>query len=321
MNQKSYMTIIVILATLVAGVLTYTLATNWDNLFTTGTKGKAGPADDPKLKSKSTIKTGKDGTETTRTAEKKDNPGPGKPVKKTDRLEEEIAEAKRLENENKYLEARKVYRQLLSRTREPARIQEEIYRLNITMLFSPLITGPPDGPKSEIYTIEPGDTLVKIAKQHNTTIDLLKGSNRISDPRNIQIGDRLKVVTDTFTIIINRTKNELSLIAGEIVIRKYAIGTGKFSKTPLGDFTIRNKMIEPPWKGIPYGDKEKNILGTRWMGIMNEDDSIKGYGIHGTWQPETIGKSVSQGCVRMHNRDVEELFKIVPVKTKVHIIE
>ena len=78
--------------------------------------------------------------------------------------------------------------------------------------------------------------------------------------------------------------------------------------------------MEPEWKGIPYGDP-KNILGTRWMGITDAQKTLKEYGIHGTWQPETVGAYVSKGCIRLLNDDVEELYKIVMIGTPVTIIE
>jgi lipoprotein-anchoring transpeptidase ErfK/SrfK len=48
---------------------------------------------------------------------------------------------------------------------------------------------------------------------------------------------------------------------------------------------------------------------------------VRGYGIHGTWEPGTIGKQASAGCVRLGNADVEELFIIIPVGTPVTIVE
>ena len=47
---------------------------------------------------------------------------------------------------------------------------------------------------------------------------------------------------------------------------------------------------------------------------------LKGYGIHGTVDPGSLGQQVTQGCVRMSNSDVEELFSIVPTKTEVTIV-
>ena len=99
----------------------------------------------------------------------------------------------------------------------------------------------------------------------------------------------------------------------------------KEGKTPEGTFVIATKIPEPPWyrddgKMIPFGDKE-NILGTRWMSIKATGDtpSAEGYGIHGTWDVGSIGKAESAGCVRMINSDVEELYSLVPVGTRVVI--
>jgi lipoprotein-anchoring transpeptidase ErfK/SrfK len=66
---------------------------------------------------------------------------------------------------------------------------------------------------------------------------------------------------------------------------------------------------------VPAASPE-NILGTRWMGLDKP-----GYGIHGTTDPQSLGKQVTQGCVRLSNRDVEELYTIVPLGTEVTIIE
>jgi len=243
-----------------------------------------------------------------------------KPDKDLEKYAPELATAKQLEAEKKLPEAKKAYESLLSSFSNPATLQKEIYRINIAILFSPQQTAPPDGPKTEVHTVVAKDTVEGIAKKYNTTVDLIKESNGIKDVRTIQIGNRFKVVNDEFSIIVSRSKNTLTLLAGDIVMKEYTVGTGEYDKTPIGDFKIRNKIPEPPWKGIPYGDP-KNVLGTRWMGLINEGDTVPGYGIHGTWEPETVGKSVSQGCIRMVNEEVEELYKIVPVGTKVKIIE
>ena len=87
-------------------------------------------------------------------------------------------------------------------------------------------------------------------------------------------------------------------------------------------FTIEEKVPEPPWSPpgrtpLPYGHPE-NILGTRWMGFKPTPE-YAGFGIHGTTKDETIGEAASNGCVRMHNADVEELFDLIPRGTLVEI--
>ena len=71
---------------------------------------------------------------------------------------------------------------------------------------------------------------------------------------------------------------------------------------------------------VPFGDPA-NILGTRWMSIRATGDTedISDYGIHGTWDNSSIGKAESEGCVRMRNEEVEELFALLPVGTPVLI--
>ena len=73
--------------------------------------------------------------------------------------------------------------------------------------------------------------------------------------------------------------------------------------TPTGTFTIVNKAVNP---GGPFG--------ARWMVLSKPH-----YGIHGTNKPSSIGKTVSHGCVRMYNKDVIELFNLVPIGTTVKI--
>lgn len=193
-------------------------------------------------------------------------------------------------------------------------MEKELGKVNVLLLFSPLLTQ-----DSTEYVVNEGDTLIAIAQKYNTTIDLLKVSNNIKSSF-IKPGDRLKAVTAKFSIVVDKTRNTLILKADEKMIKLYHVGTGTSGSTPAGDFQITNKLINPPWyktgEGVvPYGDP-KNILGTHWLGL-----NITGYGIHGTWEPESIGKQSSAGCIRMLNEDVEELFKIVPSGTPVTVVE
>ena len=87
----------------------------------------------------------------------------------------------------------------------------------------------------------------------------------------------------------------------------------------MGTFKIITRIPNPVWYtqgAVVPTDSPENVLGSRWMGIDK-----KGYGIHGTIDPEAIGKQATAGCVRMTNRDAEELFDIVPVGTEVTIVD
>ncbi len=176
------------------------------------------------------------------------------------------------------------------------------------------------------HVVQPGDYLQKIARASNTTVELIKSMNGM-ETDTIRIGARLLVFSGEFSILISKSENVLDLMLGERLFKRYLVGTGTFGRTPSAEFTIYDKIIEPPWtrppdnQRIEYGDPE-NVLGTRWMAIRSADNpELTGFGIHGTWQRGSIGSSSSAGCVRMLNEDVEELFDLVPRKTRVTIIE
>jgi len=70
---------------------------------------------------------------------------------------------------------------------------------------------------------------------------------------------------------------------------------------------------------LPYGDPG-NILGTRWIGFVDTEQH-EGFGIHGTSDESSVGKNVSNGCVRLRNADVEELFGMLAPGEKVRIVK
>jgi lipoprotein-anchoring transpeptidase ErfK/SrfK len=183
------------------------------------------------------------------------------------------------------------------------------------ILFSNIVT-----PESELYTIMPGDSLAKIANKYSTTIELIKRANNLKSDI-IMPYTKLKVQSSPFTIIVDNTQCVLTVLLGDQVIKTYDVATGKNNSTPIGTFKIKDKLIDPVWynKGtaVPAGSPD-NVLGTRWMGLTTEEP---GYGIHGTTAPESIGYQSTEGCVRMRNSDVEELYSIIPVGTEVTIIQ
>jgi len=168
------------------------------------------------------------------------------------------------------------------------------------------------------YDVRPGDSLAKIAKQFGTTVGLIKRINHLERDV-IFMGQKLKVCQIKFNIFVDKSDNILKLRSGDALWKHYTVSTGLNNSTPVGTFTVETKLIDPPWyrpgKIVPSGDPE-NALGSRWLGF-----DLKGYGIHGTIEPETIGKQITNGCVRMLNKEVEELYDIVPKGTEVTIID
>lgn len=224
--------------------------------------------------------------------------------------------AKNSLNKGELLAAKSTYQQLINEFPNSPEIinwQKKIEEINISLLFSPLLTG-----KSVLYEIKPGDTLAKIAKEFKTTADLIKKSNGLTDDR-IIVGRKIKVWVAPFSIVVDKSQNILILKTDEQVIKTYTVSTGINNSTPTGTFKIINKLSRPSWFKagvvVPPSSPE-NILGSRWLGF-----DLPGYGIHGTTDPQSLGKQVTQGCVRMSNSDVEELYTIIPIDTKVTIVD
>ncbi|GGE03578.1 hypothetical protein GCM10011571_00540 [Marinithermofilum abyssi] len=112
-------------------------------------------------------------------------------------------------------------------------------------------------------------------------------------------------------ILVDLSERRLFLMEGNRVLRSYPIAIGKIlSRTPVGIYRIINKVPYPYTR--PGGPLTP--YGTYWMGL-----SRRGYGIHGTNRPSSIGKRVSRGCIRMYNRDVEDLARRVGIGTIVII--
>lgn len=107
-----------------------------------------------------------------------------------------------------------------------------------------------------------------------------------------------------YRITVDLSERKLYLYDKDKLVKTYPVGIGRMlTKTPNGEFLIVNKLPNP---GGPYG--------AFWMGL-----SKRHYGIHGTNRESSIGKRVSRGCIRMHNKDVLELAKLVPLGTHVTI--
>jgi lipoprotein-anchoring transpeptidase ErfK/SrfK len=110
-------------------------------------------------------------------------------------------------------------------------------------------------------------------------------------------------------ILVSLPDRKLALIEDGEVKKVYPVAIGKVTTpSPSGSFQIVNRVTNPTYyhKGQVVEPGPENPVGTRWIGLNQ-----KGYGIHGTNAPRSIGKAASHGCIRMAKKDLEELFEIV----------
>ncbi len=220
------------------------------------------------------------------------------------------------ETQQQLVEARAMYRMLLEKFPDSplvAQTQAKLGHVNIALLFSPIVTD-----LDIVHEVRPGDTLGKIAVANGTTVEFLKKTNGLKS-NVIRPQQKLKVPKGHFSIVVDKSQNQLLLTEDNQFIKSYTISTGKDNSTPVGTFKVVTKVPNPVWYkqgAVVPADSPENILGARWLGIDKQ-----GYGIHGTVDPGALGHQVTAGCVRMSNADVEELFDIVPLGTEVTIVD
>lgn len=195
--------------------------------------------------------------------------------------------------------------------------RQEVVKL-LDRLNGELVFSRKKSPDSITYTVKSGDALARIGKAYRITPEFIKRINYLTSNL-IHPGDQLKVFQGPFDIVIEKAKFRLGVYRNGIFIKEYLIGLGKNDSTPTpeGEFVVTNKMIDPAWD--PQGPEfaaagaPDNPLGTRWIEFAPH------YGIHGTIEPKSIGKEASRGCIRLLNREVEELYDLVTYGSNVTI--
>ncbi|WP_073200515.1 L,D-transpeptidase family protein [Gracilibacillus kekensis] len=161
-----------------------------------------------------------------------------------------------------------------------------------------------------LHTVKQGETLYQISQDYRTPLSVIISANPTINPNIIYPGQTIVIPgfpqpeTIPYQIEVSVNNRTLRLLKDGVVQKQYPIAVGSILHgTPVGNFIIINKAPNP---GGPFG--------TMWMSLSKEH-----YGIHGTNDPSSIGKAVSRGCIRMYNKDVEELASIVPIGTSVII--
>jgi L,D-transpeptidase catalytic domain len=119
-------------------------------------------------------------------------------------------------------------------------------------------------------------------------------------------------------IVVSLEDRKLALVEDGQVRKIYKVAVGKPSTpSPTGTFTIERRVANPVYQhdGKTIQPGPGNPVGTRWMGL-----NVRGYGIHGTNAPKSIGKAASHGCIRMAKADLEELYELVAVGDTVELV-
>ena len=166
------------------------------------------------------------------------------------------------------------------------------------------------------YRVRPGDTLERIAETYEVTPRLLAKINGIRDPWSLEPGEELKVVRGPFDATVDLDKLELTLNLQGRYAGRFSIGTGNDYPQLEGSHTVREKMIGPTYfgrDGTIAADDPENPLGKHWIGLENR------IGIHGTNYPRNVGAVGGRGAICLGDRDIDDVFDILTVGSRVVI--
>ncbi len=189
------------------------------------------------------------------------------------------------------------------------RVRQGLHELADQIHLGPRIV--PQTPHVTQYQVVRGDNLSRIGWQFLVPYELIMRINGLSSS-GIRAGQTLKVVQGPIHLVIIKRNFELQAWLEEACLRSYPVGLGSDDSTPAGTYTVQKRLKAPayqprhrPRSDWREGGAEDNPLGTRWIEFRES------FGIHGTIEPESIGRTVSEGCIRMHNQHVEEIYDMV----------
>jgi lipoprotein-anchoring transpeptidase ErfK/SrfK len=187
----------------------------------------------------------------------------------------------------------------------------------------------------ESYAIASGDAISRLPRKRELAIDwrLLKRVNGLTedDLTRLKVGQKIKLVRGPFHAVVNKSDYRLDIFSGSpdepenwVYIRSFKVGLGEGNGTPVGNFVVKSRQVNPPWTNPRTGEKfsaddPKNPIGEYWVGWegVGASAAFKGFGIHGTIDPSSVGQQKSMGCVRLLNEEVAMVYEFLTERISV----
>jgi len=200
-----------------------------------------------------------------------------------------------------------------------------INNLASALFFSPNIV--PGDISSQSYVVKKGDSFARITSREKLAINwrFIQRINQIASEKALRADMRLKLAHGPFDGEVIKADYRFNIYAGtgseRVMVASFPCGVGTNDSTPVGAFKVRtgSKLIDPEWSNPRTGEKfksndPKNPIGERWIGLQGttpETAKFTGYGIHGTVEPQSIGKQMSMGCVRLGDAEVQVVYELI----------
>ncbi|MCC8189578.1 MAG: L,D-transpeptidase family protein [Planctomycetes bacterium] len=203
-----------------------------------------------------------------------------------------------------------------------------LVKKNLTSLNDAIFFGSGATKLARYHRVESGELLGSIANKYRVDYESIARINGIH-PNRIRVGMDLKIIVGEVEIIVRKNSNSdlpptVTWFLDGRWMREYQSCVGEGDKTPPGTYQLTSKERDPSWTNPLNGqllsnDHPDNILGSRWMAMKGMN--TQGMGIHGTTVDDSVPGYTSAGCVRLLNRDVEELFSFARIGARVIVYE
>lgn len=195
-------------------------------------------------------------------------------------------------------------------------------------------------PYTSVYKIAKGDSLTKVvAKQKlGVTHSFIQAINRI-DPNRLRVGQQIKLVGGTVHAAVSKSDFTMDLYLQmdgqpKAFLKRITVGLGKEDGTPAGSWEVLAKASRAKWTPPPSAVATAAIewgkpgypLGRDgyWIALVGTDDNTRrctSYGVHGTNEPESIGKAASLGCIRLADEDIEFVYWVMSEKLSTIVVK
>lgn len=166
------------------------------------------------------------------------------------------------------------------------------------------------------YEVQQGETLQQVADRYQIPWQLLAKINGITDPLQVQPGEKLKVVRGPFSAVVDLNQKHMTLWIENRYAGSFPINVGRDMVATSGTFEVKDKVENPNYYGpdqVIGADDAANPLGEHWISLGQQ------LGIHGSNDPQGPARADERGCIRLSDRDIHDVFDILSVGSKVVI--
>eukprot|EP00752_Nemacystus_decipiens_P016571 g14811.t1 len=211
---------------------------------------------------------------------------------------------------------------------EAQAVRDHLQHINDNTVFSRKLNADQiaKDPIISLHRVQSGEYLSTIGNTYRIPYQLIERINNV-DARRIQADQRIQVINGPVHARVDKSDYRMDLYVEDpngvqVYLKSYTVGLGEFDSTPIGKWIVKPGSKVGPANGGPswvnprtgerFDRNDPDIpIGEYWMALQGIDDNTKdkkGYGIHATNDPESIGRQESMGCIRMRDEDVDQVF-------------